>query len=432
MSVVERVYELAQRAARPALEHIDAFGPKVRRGVEGRRYAVAVLESFSSQRDVRRPLVWLHAPSVGETLMAQAILAATRALLPDAQFAFTHFSPSAERVAARVGADVVAYLPWDVRRDMRRTLEALRPNAIAFVRTEIWPTLTGQASAAAVPTALVNAVLSASSSRTGPIARLVLGPAYRRLAAVGAVAEEDAARFGALGVRAESVRVTGDARFDQVATRVHALDRDQPLLRRLADPERVTIVAGSTWPEDDERLVPAFAAAAGTARLRMIVAPHEPDEPHLAQLERTLSANGLAHARLSLVEGTAEALPEVVIVDRIGVLADLYAIADAAYVGGGFGTNGLHSVVEPAALGKPVLFGPRAGNAREAGELAVAGGGMRVTDGETLRAAVLKIVMDGTVRGGMSEAAGRYVASRRGGAERNARLLVELVSGGRR
>jgi len=118
---------------------------------------------------------------------------------------------------------------------------------------------------------------------------------------------------------------------------------------------------------------------------------------------------------------------DVVVIDRVGVLADLYAAADAAYVGGGFHRAGLHSVVEPAALEVPVLFGPRHGNAREAAELAAAGGGWEVRDADTLAAALSRLASDGGARAAAGAAAVAYVRSRLGGARANAEALVELL-----
>src|SRR5690606_21232516 len=121
--------------------------------------------------------------------------------------------------------------------------------------------------------------------------------------------------------------------------------------------------------------VPAFAEFRTERPARLIIAPHEPSNAHLAALEAALSAAGLEHARLGAVEKVVGRLPDVIVIDRVGVLADLYGAGDVAYVGGGFHAAGLHSVVEPAARGVPVLFGPRHGNAREAEALRAAGGG---------------------------------------------------------
>jgi 3-deoxy-D-manno-octulosonic-acid transferase len=428
-----RVYDAVAGAAPWALGLAAPFSAKLRRGLAGRRGALAALEAWAAAaRDPDRPLYWLHAPSVGEALMAQAIVAALRQERPAAQFAFTFFSPSAERVAPRVGADVAAYLPWDTRSNSRAALAALRPGAIGFIRTEIWPGLVREAGAADVPVLLLNAALGADSSRVRGPGRRLLAPSYRRLAAVGAVSEADAARFPRLGVAPGRVTVTGDARFDQVLERVAAIDRGAPLLRRLADGVH-TIAAGSTWPADEARLVPALASLRGRWRFRLVAAPHEPSEAHVAGLERRLRAHGFAAARLGAVEASDTPLPDAVVVDRIGVLAELYALAHSAYVGGGFGTAGLHSVVEPAALGVPVAYGPAFGNAQEAAALAAAGGG-RVASGGTVAAAATALAAifdewlgDETRRAAASESAARFVAERRGGALRNARLLLGVA-----
>ena len=422
------LYAGTVRALRPALQSLPVGPAKLRRGVAGRRSAVEVLEAWAAQaRHSERPLIWLHAPSVGEGLMAQAILGAARAKMPDAQFAFTWFSPSAERLARGVSADVAGYLPWDVRADVRRTLDALQPSAIAFVRTEIWPVLTREAAARDIPLALVNAVLASGSSRLRAPARWLLRAAYRRLSAVGAVARDDGARLVELGVDQERVHVTGDARFDQVFARVQRLDRTSTLLSALRDDARFTIVAGSTWDADVERLLPALDLARAAADVRIVLAPHEPDEPHLAFAEKLLRSFGIPFARLAEVESGGGTPPAAVLVDRVGVLADLYALADAAYVGGGFGDRGLHSVIEPAALGVPVVFGPRHGNAREAGELAKHGGGFIVRDADELGAVLVRLLRDATSRDEAGRRAAGYVTSRLGGAERNADLILSLI-----
>jgi 3-deoxy-D-manno-octulosonic-acid transferase len=120
-------------------------------------------------------------------------------------------------------------------------------------------------------------------------------------------------------------------------------------------------------------------------------------------------------------------LPPAVLVDRVGVLADLYALADAAYVGGGFGHRGLHSIIEPAALGVPVLFGPQHGNAREADELAAHGGGVIVRNADELGAALVRLLRDDTARAEAARRAAAYVTAKLGGAQRNADLILSLI-----
>lgn len=431
MTFSEIAYDLTVQAARPLLTLASPVSTKLRAGLQGRRGAAELLIDWAhASRDPARPLVWMHAPSVGESYMAQAIIAELRSIIPDVQIAFTHFSPSAERISQRVGADIAGYLPWDTRARMGRVLSALQPSAIGFVRTEIWPALVNGAVSRNIRLAMVNAVLSAKSSRLRGTSRWLLGPAYQRLDAVGAIAIADAERFERLGVSRDRVRVTGDARFDQVYARIQALDLKQPLLQRLSDERCTTVVAGSTWPTDDAEIIPAFAIARKGSSLRLIIAPHEPDNAHLRALEQRLDAAGLRHARLATVEASTDALPEVVVVDRVGVLADLYAVAKVAYVGGGFHGAGLHSIIEPAALGVPVIFGPRHGNAREADELAGKGGGFVASDGAAFATIMLDLTARRIHRETASEAARAFVTAKLGGARRNANLIADVIGRG--
>jgi 3-deoxy-D-manno-octulosonic-acid transferase len=358
--------------------------------------------------------------------MAQAILAEVRAREPSIQSIFTYFSPSAERMAPRVGADWQGFLPWDRTADVRAALDAARPACIAFVRTEIWPVLVREAADRGVPTLLVNGVLTPGSSRMGLGARVLLGDAYRRLEAIGAVSDEDAVCFALLGINGARVSVTGDARIDQVWQRVQKIDRGRPLLRPFRAQRGPWLVCGSTWPADERRLI---AAARERGGWRSIIAPHEPTREHVAALERRLADAGLTHVRLPADDAAqgADVDADVVVVDRVGVLADLYAVADAAYVGGGFGTAGLHSVIEPAAVGVPVVYGPRHGNAREADRLRQAGGGFVVADAELLGATLARLFGDAAARAHAGAAALRFVERNRGGASASAALILASI-----
>jgi len=422
------------RVARPVLRALTSPAGKLGRAVEGREGAADRL--IAAVRDAertegRQPTVWVHAPSVGEGLMAQSIVRELRRLRPNVRIVYTWFSPSALRIVERVGADVTDYLPWDTQDEAGRAVRAIRPDVLACVRTEIWPVLVRTATATGARTALVNAVLSPSSGRSSPGGRMLLGPLYASLSAVGAVAAEDETMFRRLGVPAARLRITGDARFDQVAERVRSLRGDRErldALRRAVGAASFTLVAGSPWPADETVLLEAMATLRDLD-VRWVVAPHEPTETHLGELERRLDQAGLEHVRLSDREGGRGREARVVVVDRVGVLADLYALADAAWVGGGFGKAGLHSVIEPAALDVPVLYGPRHGNSREAGALAGEGGGRVMRDARELVRGLRVLVEDQASRRAMGRRAGEFVTERLGGARRNALLLAELLDG---
>jgi 3-deoxy-D-manno-octulosonic-acid transferase len=282
--------------------------------------------------------------------------------------------------------------------------------------------LTREAKARGVRLLLLSATLPAASGRLRGASRALLGPAYARLDTVAAISPDDAARFERLGVPAERRTVMGDARFDQVWARARAVDRASSLLAPFGGFEGATLVAGSTWPEDERHLLPAFATLRkGGRALRLVLVPHEPTPAYLAESERRLDALELAHGRLSSPDAPSA---EVVVVDRVGVLGDLYALADVAYVGGGFGSAGLHSVLEPAAFGAPVLLGPRHANAREAGELVAAGGAFEVAIAEDAERIVAGLIDVYELRARAGRIARSYVEARLGAGQRGAELVA--------
>lgn len=430
MSVGERAYEVAAAAIAFAAARWPAGDGKLRRAVRLRRDVVERMRRWGSERRAPgRALVWMHAASVGEGLQAKAVLERLRARRPELQLFYTYFSPSAEPWVERLSVDGADVLPFDRARDLDAALAALRPDAIVFSKLDVWPVLTRVAHEGGVPLALVSATLARGSSRLRLPARWFLREAYRRLDRVGAIAEEDADRLVRLGARAERVAVTGDARFDQVWARAQAVDRSRPPLAPLLDPGRVTLVAGSTWPEDEKRLLPAVEdARRAHPALRLILVPHEPEPARVEAWVSRLAAAGWATERFSARTGrTWDAL----VVDRVGVLGDLYAAGGVAFVGGAFGTRGIHSVLEPAAAGLPVLFGPRHENAREAAELAAAGGAFPAATRQALAATLRSLLGDEGARRRAGAAARRYVESRLGAADRNADLVLELVGRGR-
>lgn len=428
MSVPERLFTLALHALRPALPLLARGEGKLARGVRGRRDVLRRMEEWATrERDPRRPLVWFHAPSVGEGLQARAVMEVFRRRHPEAQVAYTFFSPSAEALASRMPADFSGYLPLDLPGEVGRALDLLRPRVIAFSKTDVWPNLTREAACRGVRLALLSGTLPASSSRLRGPARALLAPAYARLDRVAAISPADAERFAALGVPAERRRVMGDAHFDRVLGRAAAVDRGAPLLRSLADPATPTLVAGSTWGADEERLLPALhrLRREGVA-WRLLLVPHEPTPAHLAEAGARLDALGLRHLRLSALHGPWDG-ESVLLVDRVGILGDLYAVADLAYVGGGWGSAGLHSVLEPAAYAIPVLFGPRHANAREAGEMVARGGALSASTEGDLEARLRALLADPGARTSAGEAARAFVAEGLGAADRGAEVVAELL-----
>lgn len=405
--------------------------PRIRAGLRSRRDAgERLLDWARSERDDARPLVWFHASSVGEGLQAESVLLHLRRLRPDCQVVYTHFSPSAESLAARLPVDAADYLPYDLPAAVDRLLRALEPHLLVFSKLDVWPELATRASTTGAEVAIVAATVSTRSGRLRWPARALLEPGYGAVAAAAAISPHDATRLARLGVPPERIRVLGDPRFDSVAERVRQVEVGDPLLE--FGKGAPTMVAGSTWPADERILLRAFASIRRRRPdARLILVPHEPTEAHLRGIERNAADAGLPlPLRLGLAKGAAALL----LVDRVGPLSTLYGAGTMAYVGGGFGRAGLHSVLEPAAWTIPVVFGPNWRNSRDA-ELLLGAGAASALPGSGLSRAAA--VLQKQWEDWMSDERSRQLQGRRaravveqgmGAAERNAAMLVELIS----
>lgn len=434
MPITSQIYELALGAVRAASLAAAAVVPgdsKLARGVRGRGEAVRrLVEWAAASREPARPLAWFHAPSVGEALVAKAVIDALRRAEPRVQVAFTFFSPSAERLAPQMPADVVAYLPWDLTDAVRPAVAALAPTVLAFTKTEVWPALAREARSAGARVCLIGATLPPGAGRLRPVARYVLRPAFAALAAVAAVADDDARRFGLLGVRAGTVRVTGDPGIDSAAARVQAADPQAPYLAPFHRAPRPTVVAGSTWPADETVLLPALERVRDAIPdVRLIIAPHEPSASHVARLERDLTRDHWACARLGTVEREGRVEANAVIVDQVGVLAHLYTVGRVAYVGGGFHRAGLHSVLEPAAAGIAMTFGPGHANARAAADLLAAGAAAVCHDAASLCEHITRWLGSPETFVYAGRQGFEYISKHEGAAGRTAALIQDLMAG---
>lgn len=415
-------YEGAARVANALSMLAPPSNDKLIATFAARRGVLDRYESFV--RDRAHPLLWMHAPSVGEGLQARPVLDLLRARRAQMQLAYTYFSPSARAFAAHLAVDFRDVLPFDSTPHVRRALGALEPTALVFSKLDVWPTLAREASTRGTRLGLISATLSERSSRRSGLAMAVLRDAYGKLDRVGAVSAEDADRLIAMGVPSSRVTVTGDTRYDQVWARAHATDRTSTILSSLAS-DRPTLVAGSTWPADESVLLPAWSRlAASHPRARLIIAPHEPGHAHLVPIERWAESGGHRLARLGDPDVAGA---DVVLVDQVGVLGDLYALASVAYVGGGFHSAGLHSVLEPAAFGAPVIFGPAHASSRDARLLLDADAAVRVTDAASIGAALESWITDGDARGEAGEAARAVVHLGLGAAERSYDLVTQLI-----
>ena len=424
MNLLLRIpYALAGAVAQ-SLTYITPEGSsKLQRGLAARRGILRRYRRWSAaHRDPARPLVWFHAPSVGEGLQALPVIQLLRSRRPDVQIAYTHYSPSAETFARSTGAEFIDYLPFDTFGAARSAIESLRPTVLVFSKLDVWPALTETARARDTKIGIISATLPESSGRRGILARHALTDAYRAVDRVGAISDEDGARLREQGVAPDRITVTGDTRYDQVWARANA--RTPERLRSLRSPAP-TLVAGSTWPADESRLLPAWIELRkAIPQARLIIAPHEVTEDHLRSISAWAASAGLVLSRTS---SPARGKSDVLLVDQYGVLGDLYGLADVAYVGGGFHSAGLHSVLEPAAFGAPVIFGPNYKKSREAARLLECGGGHVASSTGDLARALTNLFTSRAARYESAAAAKSMVERGLGAAERSYQLVRELL-----
>lgn len=400
--------------------------PKFRAGLAWRRAAAPSALDFASLAG-RQPRFWLHAASAGELEQARPLLAGLRARHPEAALLLTLSSISARAAGERVTeADRVLPLPLDSPRAMRRLLAAFAPAAVIAVKWDLWPNLVLEAERRGVPVLLLGGVLGADSGRARWPGRLLAAPLHRRLAGIGAASETDARAFAALGVPGDRLAVTGDTRFDRVLAR-----RDEARALPLpAAGDAPCLVAGSSWPPEEDMLLDAFAALRGEwPALRLLLVPHEPGPAALERLRAAAAARALPLWLLS--ERAALADGGVCVADRVGLLSELYAAGQIALVGGGFG-RGLHSVLEPAARGLAVLCGPRFGRADEARRLVAAGGAFLVRDGAALALRWRALLADPQALVRAGAAARAFVEAGAGAQARSLDFLAARLAAARR
>jgi 3-deoxy-D-manno-octulosonic-acid transferase len=434
MALPQAVYRTALRAAKalsPAMMRGDG---KLARGLRGRRDAHEWLKEWREEDRSRcaagvpaeHRLVWVHASSVGESLQARAVVERLRARVPELRVVFTFFSPSAEIVCADFPADVCSYLPWDLPEVIGPVLDAVRPDVIVFTQREVWPTLVDEATARGVPTVLVAGTLPEGAGRLSRPGRILLRAAFQSLRAIAVVSEEDGHRFRLLGVQRERITVAGDPGIDAARDRAAAIDLDAPHMRLFVDEQEPVLVAGSTWPSDEDVLVPALARArAAVPGLRLVLVPHEPGGCDFAALATRLATDGWTPACLS--QGIApHRVPDAILVDRVGVLPDLYKLATVAFVGGGFHSGGLHSVLEPAAVGVPVLVGPGYQNSLHAARLVAIGAARVVADADALVETLRGWLEVPKKKEEHGRRAADYIEAHQNAAERSADLITQF------
>lgn len=366
------LYDLGIRLYYLGILAASLFNRKAGQWIRGRKGWRQELERGT---DAGSEYIWFHCSSLGEFEQGRSVLEAIRKEFPSKKILLTFFSPSGYEVRKNYpGADHIAYLPLDTHKNARHFLDTVNITLAYFVKYEFWFHFITELNSRKIPTYLISAIF-----RKEQVFFRSYGGWYRKmLHGFDCLFLQDPASGELLKQhRITHFRVSGDTRFD----RVHEIARNATeisLVKEFAGSQPV-LVAGSTWPRDEELLCSFINET--DSEWKYILVPHEINPAHIQKLKEQISKQTLIYSEMQ-----AEALPDasVLIIDAIGLLSSLYRYGQIAYIGGGFG-KGIHNTLEAATFGLPVVFGPRFDRFREAKELIQSGAGHPVHDLASLR-----------------------------------------------
>jgi 3-deoxy-D-manno-octulosonic-acid transferase len=389
---MRRLYTVLMMLAAPA-----AFAVVLVRGLRDRAYWAAPLERFGFGRRLATPSIWLHAVSVGEVSAAAALLRGLRARHPAIPMVLSTATPTGRaRAQSLFGTDVdIRYLAYDTPGSVRRFLERINPRVGVIIETELWPNLLHECRRRGVPILLASARLSSNAER-----------------------------FIAIGADPARTRAVGNVKFDlQLGEEVLRTGRE---LRAEYLGERPVWIAGSTHAGEEEQLLAAHAELKqAVTRSLLVLVPRHP--------QRFESVANLLARRAERFDRRSAGAPvradaDVLLVDTMGELAAFYAAGDVAFVGGSLVPVGGHNLLEPAALGVPVITGPYPTNSAEiARELMLRGGAVRVADAHTLANVLGQFFADPNLRRRTGTCGREFVEAHRGTVARLMDLIDPLL-----
>ncbi len=352
------------------------------------------LGSYHPNRDIGErsgPLIWVHGCSVGETMAGLPLIEELKKSVPTARILSSVVTDTGYSVAVRENlADQVVYLPLDFSFSVRRALDGFAPDLLVIMETEIWPNFFWMAARRGILLVIANGRISNKSFPTYRRYRWFFKHVLSHVNVLCMQSDDEAERIISIGAPSERVVVTGNTKYDQVE-RVVIRTESETLLDELQLQEGVPVfVAGSTHDDEEKQVVATYRKLLERfPDLVLILAPRHPERTGgVLEAMRNDSLEPVVLSRLRARDTAGEAhdavCPRTVLVDTVGDLAALYSLATVVFVGGSLVPVGGHNILEPAAFGKPVLYGPHMFNFREENALLTHSGGISVKDNNEL------------------------------------------------
>jgi len=360
------------------------FSPKMKLFIDGRKQSFAVLEN---QIDKNQEYIWFHVASLGEYEQGLPVMEEIKAKYPEYKLLLTFFSPSGFEIRKNNKiADCTIYLPLDTKQNVKRFLDIVQPKVVFFIKYEFWPNYLYELKNRNIPTYLISGIF-----RKNQLFFKWYGGFYRKALQSfdHFFVQNDTSAQLLKSINFNNVSVNGDTRFDRVA---QIVERVQPL-DFIADFKNntTTIVIGSSWVDDENVYLPYLN---NSENIKFIIAPHNIKEEEITRLISKIDKKTVRFTNYKTEELKNA---DVFIIDTIGILTQIYAYADIAYVGGAFKT-GLHNILEPATYGTPVVIGPKYSKFQEAKDLVALGSCLVVNNTEELSVTFNRLITDAVYR----------------------------------
>jgi len=358
------LYNFIIHSAGFILKIVAVFNPKIKLFVDGRKSVFAILSEKIKPSD---KTIWFHAASLGEYEQGLPVIEKLKEKCPNHKIVVTFFSPSGFEVRKNNKiADVTVYLPLDTKNNAKAFLKLVHPTMAFFIKYEYWPNYLNELQKLEIPTYLISGIF-----REDQLFFKRYGGFYKNALKTFDYffVQNESSKKLLQSIGFQNVKFSGDTRFDRVS-KILSQDNAIDIIEQFKN-NTLTIVVGSSWPKDENNLMDFINT--NPYNVKFIIAPHNIKEEQITNLKNQISKKIILHSE---VNSTNLHLNEfdVMIVNSIGFLTKIYSYADIAYVGGGFGTAGLHNILEPATFGIPVLIGPNFEKFSEAVALVHLGG----------------------------------------------------------
>ncbi|GAB4314917.1 MAG: glycosyltransferase N-terminal domain-containing protein [Bacteroidales bacterium] len=381
MDIIRLLYSLAVSLYGFSIRVASLFNSKAAQWTDGRK---DLFENLKERLSGKKEVIWVHAASLGEFEQGRPVIEELRTRYPSAFILLTFFSPSGYLIRKDYDqADYVTYIPLDTLRKARRFVKTVHPRLAVFIKYEFWYNHLTELSARKIPFIFISSIFRPSQ----PFFHWYGGWFRKQLSHASHIFVQNASSKLLLekaGIR--QVTVSGDTRLDRVVA-VAREARDNKKVELFAG-DRECLLAGSTWPDDENLLYRLMESGTISA---LVIAPHETGADRIREISKRFGRFGVCCYTKAAPEEIATA--NVMIIDTIGLLSGLYRYAKICYIGGGFG-KGIHNILEAVTFGKPVIFGPKYEKFREAVELKSQGGAFPVKDYPELEKITLRLMSD--------------------------------------